>query len=213
MLNNIKLSLIIFLVSFNVHADLNKEAVNALLNQNYITAIPLLERLAKQGNPNAQYNLAIAYQQGLGVKADVAKSNSYFSISAHQGLVDGYRTLSVASIKPNLDLSALAGTLPADSNLEPRAWVKSQNSNYYTLQLASSTNAKLIQKYFIDNGLAGKAGYYKNRREGEDWYALVYGAYPSVNLANKAIRTLPKDLRKWSPWVRKLGSIHRIMVN
>lgn len=211
MLNRIKITLVIFLVSFKAYADLNKEAVNALINQNYLTAIPLLERLAEQGNPSAQYNLAIVYQQGLGVKADASKSNSYFSNSAHQGLVDGYRTLSVASIKPNLSL-AIQGVLPASFNLEPQAWVRSQNASYYTLQLASSTNARLIQKYFVDNGLAGKAGYYKNRREGEDWYALVYGAYPSVSLANKAIKTLPKDLRKWSPWVRKLGSIHRIMV-
>lgn len=212
MYKNLKYSFIIFALSFNAHADLG-EAVNALINQNYVTAIPLLKRLAEQGDPNAQYNLAIVYQKGLGVKADVDKSNSYFSNSAHLGLVDSYRTLSVASIKPISVDSPLVGALPAASNLEPRAWVKSQNSNYYTLQLASSTNARLIQKYFIENGLAGKAGYYKNKREGEDWYALIYGSYPSVKLANKAISSLPKDLRKWSPWVRKLGSIQRIMID
>ena len=210
MCKKIKLSTFIFLLTFNVYADLQRDAVDALINQNYITAVPLLEQLANEGDPSAQYNLAILYKRGLGVAVDSVKSNNYFSNSAHSGLVDGYRTLSVSSIKPNSVKTALP---TVDSILEPQQWVKSQNSSFYTLQLASSTNAKLIQKYFDENELNGKAGYYKNRREGENWYALVYGAYPSVNSANAAIKTLPKDLRKWSPWVRKLKSIHRIMID
>jgi len=214
MFNKVILSFLLILFSFNSQADLNKDAVNALIDRNYVTAIPLLKRLAKQGNPSAQYNLAIAYKQGLGVIPDYDKSTSYLSNSAHQGLVDSYRTLSVASIKPNSHQNITSHEVLKNNLIDdPQAWVRSQNGSYYTLQLASSTNAKLIEKYFSENNLSGKAGYYKNRREGEDWYALVYGAYPSVNLAKQAISSLPKDLRKWSPWVRKMSNIQRIMKN
>ncbi len=198
--------LVISVISSRVYADLNKDAMDALINENYTTAVPLLEHLAQQGNPNAQYNLALLYKEGLGVVADVAKSNAYFSNAAHHGLVDGYRELSASSIKP-----VSARKVVVVRYLDPQAWVKAQNPNFYTLQLASSTNATLIKKYFNENSLTGKAGYYKNKREGEYWYALVFGAYPSVTAANTAIASLPKDLRKWSPWVRKLKSIHRIM--
>ena len=209
MFSKVKFSLFIFLFSFNVFADLQNDAVEALVNQNYNRAVPLLQKLALQGNPDAQYNLAILYKQGLGVAADSVKSNNYFSDSGRQGLVDGYRTISVSSVQP----SSVQPILQVDKVLEPQAWVKDQKATFYTLQLASSTNARLIQKYFEENGLQGKAGYYKNRREGEDWYALVYGAYPSVSAANQAISSLPRDLRKWSPWVRKIGSIQRIMTD
>jgi len=206
MLNRIKLILFLFMLTMQANADLNKDAMSALINENYKVAVPLLERLARQGSPSAQYNLALLYNKGLGVTADGIKSNAYFSNSAHAGLVDGYRKLSVGSIQP-----AAAHQIVISTHLDPQAWVKAQNPRYYTLQLASSTNAALIKKYFNENSLVGKAGYYKNKREGEYWYALVFGSYASVNDANAAIATLPKDLRKWSPWVRKLKSIHRIM--
>lgn len=206
MLKKTYIILFTFFISGHVYADLNKDAVDALINENYKTAVPLLERLARQGNPGAQYNLALLYKEGRGVVANVAKSNSYFSNAAHRGLVDGYRKLSVSSIKPDSIRNVVAV-----SNLDPQAWVKMQNPSFYTLQLASSTNAELIKKYFNENSLTGKAGYYKNKREGEYWYALVFGAYPSAAAATAAIATLPEDLRKWSPWVRKLKSIHRIM--
>ena len=199
-------------MSVPTYADLNKDAVSALIDRNYLTAIPLLKRLAKQGDPSAQYNLGIAYKEGLGVIPNSDISTSYLSDSARLGLVDSYRSLSVASIKPNSSINSRAvKSLSNVSDIDPQTWVKTQNAHYYTLQLASSTNAKLIQKYFSENNLSGKAGYYKNHREGEDWYALVYGAYPSVNLAKQAISSLPKDLRKWSPWVRKMSNIQRIM--
>ena len=101
---------------------------------------------------------------------------------------------------------------PVNLVLGPQEWVAAQNPNYYTLQLASSTNQALIQKYYGENNLAGKAGYYHSKRSGEDWYALVYGAYPTVQDAKAAIGNLPEDLKKWSPWVRNIKSIHKIMV-
>ena len=207
MLKKLKLSLVIFFLTNNAYADLKQDAMDALINQNYITAIPLLEHLAQQGDPNAHYNLALLYKKGLGVRADTAKSKTYFSNAAHRGLIDGYRKLSASSIKP-----ASISTVPSVAIAGPQEWVKAQNPNFYTLQLASSTNSKLIQKYFSENQLSGKAGYYKNRREGENWYALVYGAYPNATAANKAIADLPQDLKKWSPWVRKLKNIHRLMI-
>jgi len=207
MLNKLKLTIALLLFSNLANADLQQDAIDALINQNYITAIPLLEHLAQQGDPNAHYNLALLYKKGLGVTADTTKSKTYFFNAAHRGLVDGYRKLSVSSIKP----ASLSNVVPS-TVLGPQQWVKAQNPGFYTLQLASSTNAKLIQKYFDENLLSGKAGYYKNKREGEYWYALVYGAYPSATEANRAIADLPPDLRKWSPWVRKLKSIHRVML-
>lgn len=197
---------VLFIFVNSAFADIKRDAIDALVNQNYLVAIPLLKSLSEQGDPNAHYNLAILYKSGLGVVADGAKSNSYFSKAAHRGLVDGYRTLSVSSIQPgriNTNIPSIV--------VGPEQWVQSQTPNFYTLQLASSTNVELIKKYFVENNLDGKGGYYKNKREGEYWYALVYGAYPSVSAANAAVANLPPDLKKWSPWVRKLKNIHRIM--
>lgn len=47
-------------------------------------------------------------------------------------------------------------------------------------------------------------------KDGIDRFALVYGVYKTVAAANVAIKDLPDELRKKTPWVRKIRSIHKV---
>ena len=154
----------------------------------------------------AQYNLALLYQNGSGVNQDQNLARYWLTMAARQGMAQAYRRLNDQSLKPTNQRIAVK------LEVSPQQWVAVQNPKFYTLQLASSTNEALIQKYYAQNNLQGVAGYYSSMRSGERWYALVYGAYPSVNEAKAAISNLPQDLRKWSPWVRNIRSIHKIML-
>lgn len=188
----------------NAFAD-REQALQAQARGDYNNAAKLWLQLANDGDPIAQYNLALLYQRGAGVIADNNLFKYWLSMAARQGMVEAYSRINAKSLQPT-KLSA-----PARGSMGPQDWVAAQNPNYYTLQLASSTNVQLIEKYYSENDLVGKAGYYRSRREGEDWYALVFGAYPSVQDAKDAIENLPEDLKKWSPWVRNIRSIHKIM--
>jgi septal ring-binding cell division protein DamX len=201
--------LIVFLLSLllvtNAFAD-REQALAAEARGDYDNAAKLWLQLANDGDPLAQYNLALLYQRGAGVNADNNLFKYWLAMAARQGLVEAYTSINAQSMQPT--------NVPAHVSitLGPQEWVAAQNPDYYTLQLASSTNQALIQKYYSENALTGKAGYYRSRRAGEDWYALVYGAYPTVQDAKEAIDNLPEDLKKWSPWVRNIKSIHKIMV-
>ncbi len=186
-----------------LYADTLSDAADALQNGNYIRARMLYLQLAKSNDPVALFNLGIMEQKGMGTPANPFEARALFEKASRYKLVEAYNTIQPA-IKP-------AGNQRTLVVQTPQEWIRAQKANYYTLQLASSTNRKLIEKYYNENRLQGTAGYYVNRRQGEDWYALVYGAYPSVGEANAAIATLPKDLRKWSPWVRKLKEIQRLI--
>ena len=225
------------LLTGNAFAD-RQQALSAQASGDYAGAARLWLPLANDGDPIAQYNLALLYQRGAGVTADANLSRYWFSMAARHGMVEAYtivnaqavsvtRSKPVASAqasaaptlkptpKPAVSTSSTNTSLnpnPNPSTDSPEDWVAAQNPNYYTLQLASSTNKALIDKYYSENDLAGKAGYYRSKREGEDWYSLIYGAYPTVQDAKDAIESLPADLKKWSPWVRNIKSIHRIMV-
>lgn len=193
------------LFATNAYAD-REQALAAEARGDYSNAAKLWLQLANDGDPLAQYNLALLYQKGAGVSADNNLFKYWLAMAARQGLVEAYTSINSQSMQPTnvpVHVSVTMG---------PQEWVAAQNPNYYTLQLASSTNQALIQKYYSENDLTGKAGYYRSRRAGEDWYALVYGAYPSVQDAKEAIDNLPEDLKKWSPWVRNIKSIHKIMV-
>ena len=194
----------LFFLAFSTQADAITDAVQAIEAGNYLQARAYLSQAQNHNNPLASYNLALMSKRGQGSPADPDIANEWFDKAAKLKLVEAYNAIQVSVIKP-------AGNERITIIETPEEWIKAQKPNYYTLQLASSTNKKLIEKYYYQNALQGKAGYYKNRRQGEDWYALVYGAYPSATEANAAIQTLPKDLRKWSPWVRRLKDIQRLV--
>lgn len=197
--------LVPLLITTNAMAD-RAQALAAQSSGDYQNAAKLWLPLANNGDPLAQYNLALLYQQGEGVKADDNLSRYWFAMAARQGMAEAYNDINSHAVQPTDAPAHVKVTLG------PQAWVMAQNPSYYTLQLASSTKKALIQKYYSENNLAGKAGYYRSHRSGEDWYALVYGAYPSVQEAKAAIESLPADLKKWSPWVRNIQAIRNIML-
>ncbi|NNF97343.1 MAG: hypothetical protein HKM94_10490 [Halobacteria archaeon] len=171
-------------------------------NQQYEEAVNIWMALVAEGDVVAEYNLALALQKSA---ADASQVKGWLKAAARDGLVNAYSRFQPGAVKPGAHTRAMIIQSPDD-------WVRQQNPRFYTLQLASSTNPRMIEKYYLENQLEGKAGYYRNTREGKNWYALVYGAYPSRNEAKQAIDTLPDGLRKWSPWVRRIKDIHRIML-
>lgn len=184
----------------------NTRALDAFLNGDYATAATLWQPLANQGDPVAQYNLGLLYKRGDGINKDKNLSHYWLAMAARRGVAGAYQRISSDAI------SATNKRVKIIINLSAMDWIANQSPKYYTLQLASSTNENLISKYYRENELTGRAGYYKSLREGEHWYALVYGAYPTVNAAKQAIDNLPGNLKKWSPWVRNIKSIHKLMV-
>lgn len=189
----------------NAFAD-REQALQAQARGDYNNAAKLWLQLANAGDPLAEFNLALLYERGAGVIEDDNLSRYWLQMAARKGLVEAYTSINAQGMQPT--------NAPAfvKAVMGPQEWVAAQNPNNYTLQLASSTKQSLIQKYYTENNLQGRAGYYRTKRSGEDWYALVYGAYPTIQEAKMAIENLPADLKKWSPWVRNIKSIHRIMI-
>ncbi len=60
------------------------EGVAAYKRGDYVTAIREWRPLAKQGNANAQYNLGVMYNEGLGVPQDYAEGVRWYRKAAEQ---------------------------------------------------------------------------------------------------------------------------------
>lgn len=210
-------STIISSVFFPVSLKANdyQKAVAATSAGDYEQAISLWEKLAKQGNPVAQYNLAVFYREGHGVDSDSSESNKWYKVAAKQRLVSATDSINSSSVQPARESdiqqeenSRVSRTL---SSMDPVGWVMGQNPRHYTLQLASSRSEKRVQKYYLENQMQGKGGYYKKIQDGETWYFLIYGSYDSTASASNEIEQLPEEIRKWSPWVRRLGNIQKVI--
>ncbi|NOX26721.1 MAG: AAA family ATPase [Gammaproteobacteria bacterium] len=98
--------------------------------------------------------------------------------------------------------------VPVTSNAGVRRddWLLEQDPNYFTLQLMAANNELGVIKFIEDNGLTDDAAYFFSERDGNPWYAVTYGSYPSRSEANAV--TLPSSLGGVKPWVRTFGGIH-----
>jgi len=203
---NIKNKLMLFLFfsySSVVFSNSVNEALIADKNNNSKEAAEIWTQLASRGNSIAMYNLASHYSSGKGIDKNKTLSDEWLHNATRLGLVQAYLNLNSNAVTPASDLQ-----LTFKSG--PLYWLEKQEPSEYTLQLVSSRNKKLIEKFYNENNLKGKAGYLHYMRSGKDSYALVYGSYKTVAEAKTAIANLPEGLRKSPPWVRKIKSLHEI---
>ena len=76
--------LILFLLTISVWANEFDEAVNDYNKGSYIKALNTFYVLAKNGDPEAQYNVGLIYANGKGVKADSAHAMEWYEKAARQ---------------------------------------------------------------------------------------------------------------------------------
>jgi TPR repeat protein len=62
-----------------------EDADAAVKRRDYATAVRLVRPLAEQGDANAQYNLGVFYDNGLGVPQDKVRAYMWLNLSAAQG--------------------------------------------------------------------------------------------------------------------------------
>ena len=194
---------ILILFSTSNIADPISDAVTASQNNNAVKAVKLWGELANTGNSIAQYNLASHYISGNGIGKNKSLAEQWYKDAAQAGLVEAYLNLNNEAVAP-----AKGQTL--SFQIGPIKWLKKQKPEKYTIQLASSRNEKSIIRSYEKHNLKGKGGYYHYEREGVERFALVYGTYKTVAEANIAMKKLPDELRKKTPWVRRIKSIHNV---
>jgi TPR repeat protein len=62
-----------------------EDADAAIKRRDYATALRLIRPLAEQGDANAQYNLGVFYDNGLGVPQDRVRAHMWLNLAAMQG--------------------------------------------------------------------------------------------------------------------------------
>ena len=91
------------------------------------------------------------------------------------------------------------------------SWLLAQNPSHYTIQLIGLQNEKSIHKFVKKYKLSNQVAYYKTLYHNKEWYPLLYGIYPNRKEASSAMKKLPQELRKFSPWIRTFSSIQQII--
>lgn len=91
-----------------------------------------------------------------------------------------------------------------------RDWVKNQNPQKYTIELADGDKAAQVAKKLYKtpkNDRMGQVQYYKN---GKTYYKGLYGSYDSPEAAQKALNAMPSDIKSGAQvknWGNVQGSV------
>ncbi len=91
-------------------------------------------------------------------------------------------------------------TLPAGVQ-QWRDWAAARA---YSIQLIGASDRGSLLAYAAQSELDGERAILHTQREGDDWYTLLYGLYPTVSDARQALAALPETLRRYQPWIRLL---------
>ncbi len=94
----------------------------------------------------------------------------------------------------------------ATSDLHGNEWLRAQPPTHYTLQLMSGNAEEPVQEFIRHWGInPEKAIIAHTRRNGHDWYVLLFGVYENQRKAEEATKQLPHGVDK--PWMRALGGL------
>jgi len=174
------------------------------------------EMAAKQGYAYAQYNLGMLYAEGRGVKKDLEQAKYWLRIASRQKVDQATEALGKLHVampvrkaeKPQPRIAhAPYHSKPVSKGI---AWVKKQNPDHFTIQLARSKDLQWILRLAASGDVKQTLIHYQApNAKGEEWHHLIYGSFPTRAEAKAAIAGLPAAMRKWSPWIRPFAEVQK----
>ncbi len=94
------------------------------------------------------------------------------------------------------------------SDTQGLQWLKQQNPEHYTIQLVSGSKEQRIRRYITAHGLTAQTTLVTLQRVDEaPVHIALYGIYPSVTEASRAMEDLPEPIQEAQPWVRGIGQV------
>jgi len=94
--------------------------------------------------------------------------------------------------------------------LESPSWVLVQDENQFTIQMSASRDLPSVQNFLRRNPLPGPNSIFSFEREGEVWYALVHGIFPTFAEAQRAVEAMTDSAQRDQPWIRSIARVKEI---
>jgi len=83
----------------------------------------------------------------------------------------------------------------------------SWESSGYTLQMTGARSKQSALEFIAAQSDPSKFHHFETIYKGLPWHVVVYGQYPNRDIANAAIRKLPKTLQNVKPWARSVQGV------
>ncbi len=183
------------------------------------TAFSWYKKSAESGYSYAQYNLGRMYAEGRGTRKNIKEAKYWLRSASRHKVKQATETLAILEKRPLPTSNASKHKQPvahapyhANPVAKGLAWVKKQAVNHYTIQLYRSQDLEWILKLAAAERLPESITQIQSTNpNGDKWYTLIYGSFPSFQDAESARKSLPQSLKKWGPKLRRFGEIHKLL--
>jgi len=85
--------------------------------------------------------------------------------------------------------------------------IRALPANQFTVQLLGSTSRANVED-FVRRHASTPLYWFETRNQGNPWFVIMMGAYPSRAAAQTAASGLSGELGRLEPWIRSIGAIH-----
>ena len=79
------------------------------------------------------------------------------------------------------------------------------------IQLVALRSEADLEAFVIDHGLPPMSGALVEKN-GERWFVLLAGVYEDLDTAQRALASLPENLKAMNPWLRPIASLREAML-
>lgn len=108
----------------------------------------------------------------------------------------------------------VTASLPAPEPQYPiksHDWLLQQDPNAFAVQILAGTNLSALLDYAQQLPEASDPAFFKMRKDDEQWFVLLAGVFATREAADSAIQSLPKGVRRNTPWVRPMDTIQQLI--
>ncbi len=102
---------------------------------------------------------------------------------------------------------APAEPVAAGPRFKREAWLLRQRPDAYSLQILAAGSERSVRKFAQAHRLTTDVYYFKSKRNGRPWIALLLGIYKDRKTAVTVLNMLPDSLREAGAWPRPLASV------
>ena len=100
-----------------------------------------------------------------------------------------------------------------DTTLKDKEWIMQQSATDFTFQLMGTWDRAEVDSFVEKNELTGNVAVFESIRNGEVWYAVIYGVYPSKQVAMRDSQQWSSPLNKISPWLRRYDGVQKQIID
>ena len=83
--------------------------------------------------------------------------------------------------------------------------------SFYVIQLVALRSEADLEAFAIDHGLPRLSGALVEKN-GDLWFVLFAGVYEDLDTAQRAMASLPENLKAMNPWLRPMASLREAML-